>query len=377
MIITNDFPPKSGGIQTYLGNLADAYPHEVRVLAPRDAPAVGTTKGEDIVRRGKRRFMWPTRQVTDWLIAEASDFKPDAVLFGAPHPLTAAIPKLAAEISAPIGILCHGAEVTIPAAIPGLRSWLKRTLRHADVLFAVSRFTQQRVSRLTGTNVIPIGAGVDIDVFTPAEAPPGNDPPVVGCVSRFVPRKGQHRLIAAAKELQERGTDVELLFVGSGRTERRLRKLAAASGVPTRFEIDVQWSELADLYRDMDLFCMPCRSRWGGLEVEGLGLVFLEAAAAGLPVLAGSSGGSPETVVPGETGFVVDSVDDIVEGVEIILADRERARKMGVKGRSRVVDVYVLTDRGMVRQYRLRSTFPTGHGTASPEGSHATQTRHR
>jgi phosphatidylinositol alpha-1,6-mannosyltransferase len=91
----------------------------------------------------------------------------------------------------------------------------------------------------------------------------------------------------------------------------------------------------------MDVFCMPCRSRWGGLEVEGLGLVFLEAAAAGLPVLAGSSGGSPETVVPGETGFVVHSVKDIVEGLELLLADRAAAQEMGAKGRRRVVEEYV------------------------------------
>lgn len=123
--------------------------------------------------------------------------------------------------------------------------------------------------------------------------------------------------------------------------EEKLRRLADRSTVPVRFEVDVPWLQLADLYRSMDVFCMPCRSRWAGLEVEGLGLVFLEAASTGLPVLAGSSGGSPETVVPGETGFVVDSVGDIVEGLEILLNDRKRAREMGAKGRRRVVDEYV------------------------------------
>jgi phosphatidylinositol alpha-1,6-mannosyltransferase len=341
LIITNDYPPKSGGIQTYLGNLADAYPGPVRVLAPADGPAHGTEKGEEIVRRGKRRFMWPTRKTVDWFVAEARRFAPDAVLFGAPHPLTVAVPRLREELAVPIGILCHGAEVTIPAAIPGLHSWMRRTLRHADVLFAVSRFTQGRVSGLTGRNVIAVGAGVAVDFFTPSAQPPGNDPPVIGCVSRFVPRKGQHRLIAAGQELKRRGAVVELLMVGSGRNEQKLRKLAARSGVPVRFEIAVPWPDLADMYRSMDIFCMPCRSRWAGLETEGLGLVFLEAAAAGLPVLAGSSGGAPETVVPGETGYVVDSVKDIVEGVELLLADRAKAREMGVKGRSRVVDEYV------------------------------------
>lgn len=341
LVITNDYPPKSGGIQTYLGNLVDAYPDPVRVLAPADSAVVGTEKGEAVVRRGRRRFMWPTRRTVDWFVAAAREFEAEAILFGAPHPLTTAIPRLKQELHLPIGVLCHGAEVTIPAAIPGLRSWLRRTLRNADVLFAVSHFTQGRVGRLTSREVFAIGAGVAVDIFTPAAEPPHNTPPVVGCVSRFVPRKGQHRLIAAAQILEQRGVDIELLIIGSGRTERRLRKLAARSSVRVRFEIGVPSEHLADRYRSMDLFCMPCRSRWGGLEVEGLGLVFLEAAAAGLPVLAGSSGGAPETVAPGDTGYVVHSVSDIVTGVEMLLADPVRAREMGVKGRSRVVDEYI------------------------------------
>ena len=341
LIITNDYPPKPGGIQTYLGNLVDAYPHDVRVLAPADGPAVGTRRGEQVVRRGKRRFMWPTKKVVDWLILEAREFEAEAILFGAPHPLSRATPRLREELGIPVGILCHGAEVTIPAAIPGIRSWLRRILRGADALFAVSRYTQRKVARLTGRDVVAIGAGVDIETFMPAATPPDNSPPVVGCVSRFVPRKGQHRLMAAAAELRRRGVEVELLMVGKGRMEKKLRRLASSSEVPVRFEIDVPWSRLADLYREMDIFCMPCRTRWAGLEIEGLGLVFLEAAATGLPVLAGSSGGSPETVIPAETGFVVDSVDDIVEGLELLLADRKRAAAMGAKGRARVVEEYV------------------------------------
>jgi len=341
LVITNDYPPKSGGIQTYLGNLVDAYADPVRVLAPADGPPIGTRGGEEIVRRGKRRFMWPTKSVVEWFISEARDFGAEAILFGAPHPLTYATPKLKSALDIPVGILCHGAEVTIPAAIPGLRSWLKRILRSADALFAVSRFTQRKVGRLTSREVVAIGAGVDIEMFTPAIEPPENVVPLVGCVSRFVPRKGQDRLIGAAAKLAAAGTEVELLIVGKGRTEAKLRRLAERSGVRVRFEIDVDWADLANLYRTMDVFCMPCRSRWGGLEVEGLGLVFLEAAAAGLPVLAGSSGGSPETVVPGETGFVVDSVEDIVDGLQILLADPQRAREMGAKGRRRVVEEYV------------------------------------
>jgi phosphatidylinositol alpha-1,6-mannosyltransferase len=184
--------------------------------------------------------------------------------------------------------------------------------------------------------VVVVGAGVDIDTFTP---PPNGDNtvPVVGCVSRFVPRKGQQRLIEAASKVTQ---SVEVLVVGTGRTEGSLRRLADKLGVRTRFAVDVPWSELPGLYRQMDVFCMPCKSRWGGLEVEGLGLVFLEAAATGLPVLAGDSGGSPETVIPGETGYVVHSVDDIVQGLEMLLGDPERARAMGIAGRQFVEAVF-------------------------------------
>jgi phosphatidylinositol alpha-1,6-mannosyltransferase len=234
-------------------------------------------------------------------------------------------------------VVCYGAEITLPAAFPITRSLLRRPLREADALFAISHFTQRKVAALTGREVVYIGAGIEVDAFTPAtEAPSGV--PLVGCVSRFVPRKGQARVIRAVAELRRRGVDAEVLLVGKGRLERRLRRLAVRLGVPTRFEVGVPWSALPGLYREMTVFVMPVRSRWLGLEVEGLGLVFLEAASAGLPVLAGDSGGSPETVDPGVTGYVVRRHDDIVDGIRRLLGDPPRAREMGRMGRLRVVE---------------------------------------
>jgi len=133
---------------------------------------------------------------------------------------------------------------------------------------------------------------------------------------------------------------LSVLLVGKGRGEADLRALAARLGVPTRLEVAVPWERLPGLYREMTLFAMPCRSRWFGLEVEGLGLVFLEAAAAGLPVLAGDSGGSPETVIPGETGFIVADEEALDEGIRLLLDDPARAREMGRKGRDRVLAEY-------------------------------------
>ena len=327
LLVTNDYPPKPGGIQMYLQNLVDAIDDPVLVVAPRDERVLGSQDG---VVRGSRSYMLPDRRTKELVRSAAADFEPDAVLFGAPHPLAQMGPWLRDELGVPFGVLGHGAELTLPGSIPGARQLLGRSLAAADVRFATSRFTATQVALLSGKSVVTIGAGVEIETFTPPSSPPTNDVPIVGCVSRFVPRKGQDRLLEAAARLDR---DIEVLLVGTGRTERSLRSLATKLGVRVTFVVDVPWSELPDLYRSMDVFCMPCKSRWGGLEFEGLGLVFLEAAATGLPVLAGDSGGSPETVLPGETGFVVSSVEDIVDGLSILLADRQRAMEMGRAGR--------------------------------------------
>ncbi len=334
LVVTNDYPPRPGGIQQYLGSLVAAYPHPVRVLAPRDPDADPHAVG---VARGPHRFMWPTPRVARWVEREARAFDPDAVLFGAPYPLPWMGPWLRKRIGRPYAVLGHGAEIMIPAAIPGLRQFFARSWKAADVLVANARFAAGKLEAVTAKPVTVVGAGVDVEAFTPAAEPPRNHPPVVGCVSRFVPRKGQHRLLAAVAEVRRRGTDAQVLLVGTGRRETALRRLAERLAVPCRFEVGVPWVGLPDAYRAMDVFCAPVKSRWGGLEAEGLGLVFLEAAACGLPVIAGDSGGAPETVDPGRTGFVAHSGGDLVEGLELLLGDPVRARAMGAAGRERVV----------------------------------------
>jgi phosphatidylinositol alpha-1,6-mannosyltransferase len=331
LLVTNDYPPKPGGIQQYLGSLVDHLGGEVRVLAPADDP------GRPEAVRNPRRFMWPTPSVRRWVEQQAAEFGPDVVLFGAPHPLAFLGPGLRRRLGVPYAVLCHGAEVTIPGALPVTRQLLRRTLRRADAVFAVSRYTAGRVERLARRPVRYVGGGVDPSFSPGPPRPPGQ---VIGCVSRFVPRKGQRRVLRAAARLREEGREVSVLLVGRGRDEDRLRRLAVRLGVPTRFEVGVPWGRLPGLYREMDVFAMPCRSRWFGLEVEGLGLVFLEAAAAGLPVLAGDSGGSPETVVPGETGFVVSTAGHLVEGIRTLLDDPARAAAMGAAGRRRVLADY-------------------------------------
>ena len=345
LLITNDFPPRAGGIQQYLGNLVGAHGGEVMVLAPADRVDGDIERAGVVVRRHRRRFMWPTPGVRRWIEREAKLFSPDAVLFGAPYPLAWHASRLRRVLGVHVAILCHGAEITAPALLPIARQLVRRSLRGADVLLAVSRFTARRVERLTDRPAVYIGSGVDADLFSPAHdaleaGDQGDNLPIVGCVSRFVPRKGQHRLIRAAAILRKRGTPVQLLLVGAGRRLAALQRLAARRRVPTRFEVGVDWSALPDFYREMDVFCMPCRSRWGGLEAEGLGIVYLEAGAAGLPVLAGDSGGAPETVIRGETGFVVHNVGDIVEALEMLIGDPGRASAMGTAGRDFIATEY-------------------------------------
>ncbi|MEX0825425.1 MAG: glycosyltransferase family 4 protein [Acidimicrobiia bacterium] len=324
LLVTNDFPPKPGGIQQYLNGLVAAFPGEIRVLAPRDDSA-GPRDG---VVRGHRRFMWPSRRTRRWVASQVADFQPDVVLFGAPHPLAHLGPRLREETGVPYAVLCHGAEVTMPAAFPVTRQLVKYPLRRADAVLAVSTYTAGRVERLAGRPVRVVGVGVD-PAFGPGAVPASA---VVGCVSRFVPRKGQGRVLTAVARLRREGRDVSALLVGAGRDEARLRRLADRLGVPTRFEVGVPYSRLPSLYREMSVFAMPCRSRWLGLEVEGLGVVYLEAAATGLPVITGGSGGAPETIDPGVTGFVVDSDDALFDALRRLVDDPNLATSMGQSG---------------------------------------------
>lgn len=327
-MVTNDYPPKPGGIQQYLANLVSRHDGPIRVLGPAHAGATDPPH----VFRGDRSWMLPVPVTRDWVISHVREFEPDVVVYGAPTPLAQLGAAIRARTDVPFVVLTHGAEVTLPAVVPGLRQILAATLRSADGLFAVSRYTASRVEALSGARPFVLGAGVDVDLFRPVERTPG--PITLGCVSRFIPRKGHVRVITAAEELARRGHEIDVLIVGKGRLERRIRRRAARSSVVVRMEVGIPWDELPGVYQTMDVFVMPARSRWAGLEVEGLGIVYLEAAAAGLPVVAGTSGGAPETVIPSETGYIAETVDQIVAAVERILQRPE----MGVAARKAAED---------------------------------------
>jgi phosphatidyl-myo-inositol dimannoside synthase len=347
LLITNDFPPRAGGIQQYCHSLVRRMPpDQVVVYAPAWQGAATFDAGEPyrVVRHPTSRML-PTADVARRAIELARQVRPDVICFGAAFPLGLLARRLTRETGVPCMGFTHGVEVAV-SGVPLARRLMARVASDMRVLTAVSRWSAARVERgVRGRCPVELlPSGVAADVYRPdvdgaavrARHRLGDDPVCV-CVSRLVPRKGQDRLIQAWPRVVARVPRARLLIVGPGPYERRLRRMAAASPAAGRihFSGEVRWQELPEHYAAGDVFAMPCRTRWFGLDLEALGVVFLEASASGLPVVAGRSGGAPETVVEGVTGTVVDGRDTggIASAVAELLADPARARAMGEAGR--------------------------------------------
>ena len=164
------------------------------------------------------------------------------------------------------------------------------------------------------------------------------DGPLILSLSRLVPRKGMDVLIEAGARLARRIDGLQVAIGGGGRDRRRLETLAERVGAPVTFLGRVPDDDLPLVYGAADVYAMLCRNRWGGLEQEGFGIVFLEAAAAGVPQVAGRSGGAAEAVLDGETGLVVDDpsdVDSVAAALERLLRDDTLRATMGERGRIR------------------------------------------
>ncbi|MCW2776467.1 MAG: glycosyl transferase group 1 [Frankiales bacterium] len=344
LVLTNDFPPRPGGIQAFVQALAARQPDgEVVVYAPswKGARAHDAALPFPVVRH-PTSLVLPVpdvlRRVREVVRAEGCD----RVWFGAAAPL--------GLLARPLGLeravaSTHGHEVGW-ALLPGARQALARIGRDVDVVTHLGAYTRQRLARAVPADRLrPLASGVDTSAFRPGAGGADvrarlglGDRPVVVCVSRLVPRKGQDVLVRALPSVQRRVPGAVLLCVGGGPDAARLRRLAQQEGVADDVVVtgSVPWEELPAHYDAGDVFAMPCRDRRGGLEVEGLGIVFLEASATGLPVVAGRSGGSPDAVREGETGTVVDgrSVAQVAGAVAGLLEDRERAAAWGAAGRA-------------------------------------------
>jgi phosphatidylinositol alpha-1,6-mannosyltransferase len=381
LLVTNDFPPRTGGIQTYLHAFADRLPPgELAVYAPAWPGAAEFDAASPVpVHRHGTSLMLPAPAVAARSAALAREHGATTVWFGAAAPLALLGPFLRRRAGVQrVVASTHGHEVGW-SMLPGGRQALRRIGADADVLTTISRYTRSRVAAAFGPRaaleVLP--AGIDTDRFRPDPAARAElrrryrlgDAPLVVCVSRLVARKGQDVLIRALPLVRERVPGARLLLVGDGPAAARLRRLALAGGVDEHvvFAGAVDAAELPAHHAVGDAFALPCRTRGGGLDVEGLGIVLLEAAATGLPVVAGTSGGAPETVQEGRTGHVVDGRDvpAVASAVAGLLADPDRAQAMGAAGRTWMQQEWTWPAR-VARLRALLAGSPASQSSARP-----------
>lgn len=349
LLVTNDFPPKIGGIQSLLWEWWRRLPPDsFAVLTSPYAGAAEFDAGEPYrIERTPEPFLLPH----PWMVKRVDDLAADVgaelVVLDPAVPLGLIGPSL----DLPYDLVLHGAEVTVPGRLPLSKQALAYTLGRARHIIAAGGYpaaeAELAVGRELPTTIVP--CGVDPDRFvplTPRERRDARDHfglPVDGQlivgISRLVPRKGFDTAIRAVARLRSHHPDLVLAIAGAGRDEDRLRRLATELDAPVHLLGRVPHDDLPRLYGCGDVFTMLCRNRWGGLEQEGFGIVFIEAAACGVPQVAGNSGGASEAVADGETGFVVDDPNDVqaaVDAFSTLLTDDDLRHEMGRRSRERV-----------------------------------------
>jgi phosphatidyl-myo-inositol dimannoside synthase len=359
LLVTNDFPPRSGGIQSYLenlvGELVKSGAHTLTVYAPKwkgseafDVEA--DLAGYEVVRH-PTTLMVPEPSVAMRMRRLIATRDVDTVWFGAAAPLALLAPLARDAGARRVIASTHGHEVGW-SMLPLARTALRRIGNDTDVVTFISQYTRDRFASAFGPRAAleRLSPGVDTDRFQPDSVARAElraryglgERPVILCLSRLVPRKGQDMLIRALPAIRQRIDGAALVIVGGGPYRTTLHQLAHQVGVDEHvvFTDGVPGDELPAHHAMADVFAMPCRTRGAGLDVEGLGIVYLEASASGVPVVAGRSGGAPESVVDGETGSVVDGRDvgAIAVAVGDLLADPDQAAQMGAAGRKWVVD---------------------------------------
>jgi phosphatidylinositol alpha-1,6-mannosyltransferase len=351
MLVTNDFPPKIGGIQSYLYELFRRLPpSELTVLTTSHPDAAQFDRQQQFrIERRPSSALLPTPQLARAVRKLAHATGSGLVVLDPALP----VGMVGRALKLPYGVILHGAEVTVPGRLPLSRQLLGRVLSGASLIVGAGGYPTAEAMRVAGgraPRTIVIPPGVDHERFRPISADERaalrrrlglrENGRLVVSVSRLVPRKGMDVLIRAVAMLSSNRPDLTLAIGGTGRDRARLERIALRHRAPVTFLGRVAEEDLALLDAAADVWAMCCRDRWLGLEQEGFGIVFLEAAAAGVPQLAGRSGGSYEAVLDGETGLVVARPRDekaVASGLARLLDDPGLRKRMGARARERAV----------------------------------------
>jgi len=352
LVITNDFPPRPGGIQTFCYEMVRRFdPESVTVLASSWEGAAVFDAAQDFkIVRAQTQTLLPSKSTLSMAREIVVSENITRVLFGAAAPLgLLAAPLRKLGVKHIVG-MTQGHE-TGWAMTPGTRQALRKIGQDADHLTYITEYTHGKIvkalSPQAAARMRQVSPGVDINEFAPANAMAGEqlranlgwlDRPVIVCVSRLMPRKGQDELVRALPKIQESTPGASLIIVGEGPHRKEIERLVSKSGLEEFVHLTgkVSQSELSKWYAAGDVFAMPCRTRLGGWDVEGLGIVFLEASATGLPVVVGDSGGAVDAVIDGETGYLVDgrNTNEIARRISFLLNNPQVAKSMGDAGRN-------------------------------------------
>lgn len=355
-MVSSSFLPGRGGIESYLAELCAELKPRLAVMAPakREGRPIPTDLGYP-TRGYAGSMLLPTRGVASAVVDEARRLGTERVLFGTPWPLVLIGPRLRAA-GLRYAVIVHGAEILVPSAIPLVRRRLARALAGADLLLPVSEYTAERTRSFLTKAGFPVPrkeilrARVDVDRFHPGAAGAdtrarfGLDPDValLLCFGRLVKRKGVERAISALPSILREAGSVHLAVAGTGPEIKRLRRLAQRMQAPVTFLGRVADEDAPALHATADIFLLPVVDRYRGLEIEGLGVVLLEAGACETPSVTGRSGGTAEAVIDGKTGFVIDarSEQQLVLAVTRLVRDEELRRVMGRAARKHVKEEF-------------------------------------
>ena len=357
LFITNDFGPRAGGIETFVHGLIERLPKGSVIVYTSAQANAQTFDAEWLLKYGvevirdRSKILLPTPRVIKACQKLISNRKLSKVAFGAAAPLAMMARAMRSAGAQKVVALTHGHEVWW-AKVPPFSFAIRYMGKNIDVITYLGDYTRGEISKALSeadaSKLVQIAPGIDVDHFVPTDssklrAELGlSDKSVIISVGRLVHRKGQDKLISALPEIKTSVPNVHLVLVGVGPHQDYLEKLALKLNVSdcVTFIGRINYAELPEYICLGDIFAMPSRSRFFGLEVEGLGIVYLEASACGLPVVGGKSGGAPDAVLVGETGMVVDGTNssEIADACIELLNNPELCALMGANGRAWIIE---------------------------------------